>query len=67
MANLVLLPIATKLRTRARRASVRRELMIEGIMAIQEGLSPQLIQTKLEGFVEEGTEIPQRSPRQRAA
>ena len=67
VANLVLLPIATKLRTRARRASVRRELMIEGIMAIQEGLSPQLIQTKLEGFVEEGTEIPHRSPRQTAA
>ena len=66
-ANLVFLPIATKLRTRARRAAKQRELMTEGIMAIQEGLSPQFIQAKLEGFVDDETEIVPRRPRRRAA
>ena len=66
-ANLVFLPIATKLRTRARRASKQRELMIEGIMAIQEGLSPQFIQSKLEGFVDGETEALTRRARRRAA
>ena len=59
-ANLVFLPIATKLRTRARRAASRRELMIEGILAIQEGLGPQLIQIKLEGFLEGGMDVTSR-------
>ncbi len=57
-ANLVFLPIATKLRTRAQRAATQRELMIEGIMAIHEGTSPQFIQAKLAGFLEEGAETP---------
>lgn len=66
-ANLVFLPIAAKLRTRARRASHQRELMIEAITAIQEGLSPQFIQSKLEGFVDGETAAVTRRPRRRAA
>ena len=50
-ANLVCLPIATKLKTKARRASLRRELMMEGVLAIQEGLNPKLIDEKLRAFV----------------
>ena len=69
VANLVFLPIATKLRMRARRAADRRELMIEGIMAIHAGTSPQFIQAKLAGFLEEGAETPevQRPALRRAA
>ena len=66
-ANPVFLPIATKLRTRARRAAKQRELMIEGVMAIQEGLSPQFIQAKLEGFVQRGESVETRPSRRRAA
>lgn len=49
-ANLLFLPIATKLRQRARRASARRCLMLEGVLAIQEGLNLRLIEEKLRGY-----------------
>ena len=50
-ANLVLLPLATKLRGSARRAAINRELIIEGITAVQEGLNPRVIEQKLRGFL----------------
>lgn len=46
-ANLILLPVAAKLRGRARREARRRELVLEGILAIQEGLNPRLIHERL--------------------
>ena len=67
-ANLVALPIATKLRTKARRTAVHRELMMEGILAIQEGLNPRLIDEKLRAFVRrEQPPIRTSGPRRRAA
>ena len=51
LANLVLLPRATKLRGMARETERARELVIEGVMAVQEGLSPQLVDLKLRGFL----------------
>ena len=50
-ANLMLLPIASKLRSRALAAAKRRELVLEGILAIQEGLNPRLIDQKLRGLI----------------
>jgi chemotaxis protein MotA len=50
-ANLLLLPLATKLRGVARRAALTRELIIEGITAVQEGLNPRVIEQKLRGFL----------------
>jgi len=50
-ANLVCLPIATKLKAKARRTALHRELMMEGVLAIQEGLNPKLIDEKLRAFV----------------
>jgi chemotaxis protein MotA len=50
-ANLLCLPIATKLKVKARRASLHRELMMEGVLAIQDGLNPRLIDEKLRAFV----------------
>ncbi|MGE3276398.1 MAG: flagellar motor protein [Vicinamibacterales bacterium] len=49
-ANLLFLPMATKLRQRARRASARRMLVLEGVLAIQEGLNIRLIEEKLRGL-----------------
>jgi len=54
VANLVLLPIASKLRLRAAQAARRRVLVFEGVLAIQEGLNPRLIDQKLHGFVGAG-------------
>ena len=50
-ANLVFLPIASKLRTKALLKSRHRELVIEGILAIQEGQNPRLIDQKLRGLL----------------
>jgi chemotaxis protein MotA len=50
-ANLILLPVANKLRLRASQAARRRQLIVEGVLAIQDGLNPRLIEQKLCGFV----------------
>ncbi len=50
-ANLVLLPIAAKLRARANRRARRREVILEGVLAIQEGQNPRLIDQKLRGLL----------------
>ncbi|HWR50586.1 MAG TPA: flagellar motor protein [Bryobacteraceae bacterium] len=52
IANLFLIPAAGKIRARAHAANEMRELMLEGISGIVEGLNPKLIRVKLEAFVE---------------
>jgi chemotaxis protein MotA len=49
-ANLFFLPAANKLRARAREATVLKELILEGVTGIVEGLNPTLIRMKLESF-----------------
>jgi len=51
LANLFLLPIAGKLRARARIDSQFRDLIIEGIISIAEGENPKAIELKLTGFL----------------
>lgn len=50
-ANLVFLPIAAKLRLKAAVRAKRRQLVSEGILAIQEGQNPRLIEHKLRGLL----------------
>ena len=52
-ANLFLLPAANKLRARLRGETQIKELMLEGVVAIVEGLNPKLIRTKLEAYSRE--------------
>ncbi len=49
-ANLFFLPAGSKLKARAEHAMQIRELTLEGICGIVEGLNPKLIRLKLEGF-----------------
>ncbi len=49
-ANLFFLPAANKLRARMRQATVLREMILEGVVGIVEGLNPTLIRLKLEAF-----------------
>ncbi|HTX33998.1 MAG TPA: flagellar motor protein [Bryobacteraceae bacterium] len=49
-ANLFFLPAATKLRTRSRQISLMKEMILEGVVGIVEGLNPTLIRMKLEAF-----------------
>jgi chemotaxis protein MotA len=62
-ANLFFLPAATKLRMKARHESRRRELIIEGVLAIQDGMMPRMIEEKLYGFAAQTTPAPARGPR----
>lgn len=53
MANLICIPIANKLKTRAQANHQSRELILEGIISIGEGANPQNIEMKLTGFIYE--------------
>jgi chemotaxis protein MotA len=50
VANIVLLPAATKIKARAKRELEMRELVVEGVVGIVEGLNPKLIRSKLEAW-----------------
>lgn len=51
LANLLCLPIASKLRSCSRTEAQLRELVIEGITSIAEGENPRAIELKLDGFL----------------
>ncbi|MFT7484364.1 MAG: chemotaxis protein MotA [Candidatus Paceibacteria bacterium] len=51
LANMVFLPLAGKLEILAGEEGLLRDLMIEGIVAIQSGEKPALIKEKLKGFL----------------
>jgi len=57
-ANVFLLPAANKLRARMHRATQIRELMLEGVISIVEGLNPKLIRIKLEAYAREADHQP---------
>jgi chemotaxis protein MotA len=49
-SNILFLPIANKLRSRIRTASLLKEMMLEGVVGIVEGLNPTLIRLKLSSY-----------------
>jgi chemotaxis protein MotA len=51
LANLFLLPIASKLKTAAQALSHVREMVIEGMIAIAQGENPRIIDTRLQGYL----------------
>jgi chemotaxis protein MotA len=60
-ANLFFLPAANKLRARTHQATQIKELMLEGVVAIVEGLNPKLIRTKLEAYTREAAAPPSKA------
>jgi len=50
-ANLFLLPAAGKLKIRVRAEQRVREMILEGVISILEGLNPRMVETKLQGFL----------------
>ncbi|MCV6628074.1 MAG: flagellar motor protein [Cellvibrionaceae bacterium] len=50
-ANLLLLPIANKLKQSVQADSLYQEMIIEGIIAIAQGENPRTIEAKLKGFL----------------
>jgi len=57
-ANLFFLPAAGKLRARLRREIQLREVMLEGVLAIVEGLNPKLIRIRLDAYIVQSASKP---------
>jgi chemotaxis protein MotA len=51
MANLILLPLAGKLKTKTQSEVLLKEVVIEGILSIQSGDNPRIVEQKLKAFV----------------
>ena len=54
MANLVFLPIAGKLKVRSEEEVLNKQLIMEGIRAIQSGDNPRVVEDKLKSFLAPG-------------
>ena len=63
IANLFFLPFAGKMRIRIRDEHLRREMMLEGVISILEGMNPRMLEIKLGGFIDDST----RNKKERAA
>jgi chemotaxis protein MotA len=61
LANLFFLPFAGKMRIRIRDGQQYREMMLEGVISIIEGMNPRMLAVKLGGFMhDDATEKPAR-------
>ena len=52
LANLVWIPLASKIKERAGEQLLLREIMVEGILSIQAGDNPRLLEEKLHAFLD---------------
>ena len=50
-ANLMFLPVAGKLKIRIRNEQIIREMTLEGVISILEGMNPRMLEAKLLGFL----------------
>lgn len=55
-ANLIYLPITGKMRLRIRDEQIMREMTLEGVVSILEGMNPRMLETKLLGFLVEANQ-----------
>jgi chemotaxis protein MotA len=61
IANLFFLPFAGKMRIRIREGYRRREMLLEGVISILEGINPRMLEIKLAGFINEA--VPDKTER----
>jgi len=53
LANLFFLPVAGKMRIRIQDEHRGREMMLEGVVSILEGMNPRMLEVKLAGFLDD--------------
>jgi len=63
IANLFFLPFAGKMRIRIHDGQQRREMMLEGVISILEGMNPRMLEVKLASFSDDSS----RDKKERAA
>jgi chemotaxis protein MotA len=56
-ANLFFLPFAGKMRIQLRDEHLRREMMLEGVISILEGMNPRMLDLKLAGFLNDSARL----------
>ena len=56
-ANLLLLPAAGKLRIRLRNAQLLRQMMLEGVVCLLQGMNPRILQMRLSGFLLDNKQV----------
>jgi chemotaxis protein MotA len=56
-ANLLYLPAAGKMKIRIREEQIIREMTLEGVASILEGINPRMLETKLLGFLVEADRL----------
>lgn len=61
-ANLIFLPLATRLRSLGRAAALGREVVIEGAVAIQQGVHPKLVDGHLQSLLLAWHGVPRKAP-----
>lgn len=52
-ANILFLPAAAKIKLRVRQDQILREMMLEGVISILEGMNPRMLEIKLRAFFHE--------------
>jgi chemotaxis protein MotA len=52
-ANIFFLPAAGKLKIRMRHQQILREMMLEGVVSILEGMNPRMLETRLMSFLQQ--------------
>jgi chemotaxis protein MotA len=57
IANLFFLPFAGKMRLRIHDEHQRREMMLEGVVSILEGMNPRMLEVKLASFMNETKQV----------
>ena len=67
IANLICLPAAAKLKFRHREETMIKQMMLEGVISILEGMNPRMIETKLRTFIFEPHAAPEASGKAAAA
>lgn len=60
-ANLLYLPVAGKMKLRIREEQIAREMTLEGVASILEGMNPRMLETKLLGFLVESGKAREKS------
>jgi len=67
LANLLLLPIAGKIRNHSATERQERELLLLGVIGILEGWNPKILRNKLNAYLADQKSVPLRAPAQKLA
>lgn len=66
-ANLIFIPLSTKIKRRLVVEKERKTVIAEGVLSIHEGLNPRVLEEKLRSFVREGAREEKAGPEAKAA